>query len=82
VLVKKKLFRGCVFSLYLVAYGAFRLITETIRETPQSFGYLSSYQWLSLVMMALGGGFLLKRMRYPSEAWKSYFAGDAASATR
>jgi len=82
VLVKKKLFRGCVFSLYLIAYGAFRLVTETIRETPQSFGLLSTYQWLSLVMMALGGGFLLKRMRYPSEAWKSYFAGDAASATR
>ncbi len=53
VLVRKKLFRGCVFSLYLIAYGAFRLVTETIRETPQSFGYLTSYQWLSLAMMAL-----------------------------
>jgi phosphatidylglycerol---prolipoprotein diacylglyceryl transferase len=82
VLVKRKLFRGSVFSLYLIAYGAFRLVTETIRETPQSFGFLSSYQWLSLVMMGLGIGFLVKRTWFPSEAWKCHFAEEAAPATR
>ena len=38
VLVKRKLFRGSVFSLYLIAYGAFRPGDgNVIRETPQSF---------------------------------------------
>jgi phosphatidylglycerol:prolipoprotein diacylglycerol transferase len=80
LLVRKKLLRGCVFSLYLIAYGAFRLVTETIRETPQSFGLFSTYQWLSLVMMGLGLGFLLKRTYFPSPAWKAYFAGEGAPA--
>jgi phosphatidylglycerol---prolipoprotein diacylglyceryl transferase len=80
LLVKKKLFRGCVFSLYLIAYGAFRLVTEAIRETPQSFGPLTSYQWLSLVMIGLGAAFLIKRTLFPSAAWKAYFAGEVAPA--
>ncbi|MEZ6054590.1 MAG: prolipoprotein diacylglyceryl transferase [Planctomycetaceae bacterium] len=74
VLVKRKRFQGSVFSLYLVAYGAFRLWAETIRETPQSFGGLTTYQWASLLMIGLGAGFLWKRTCYPSEAWKNHFA--------
>lgn len=79
--VKREKFRGCVFSLYLMAYGAFRFGMETIRETPQSFGGLTTYQWLSLVMIALGSGFFVKRTIFPSEAWKRYFAGESTAGT-
>jgi phosphatidylglycerol:prolipoprotein diacylglycerol transferase len=80
VFVRRKWFQGCVFSLYLVAYGIFRLLTELVRETPQSFGSLTTYQWLSLAMIALGAGFLVKRRCFPSEDWKAYFveAGPTA----
>ena len=79
-LVKRGKFSGCVFSLFLIAYGLFRFVIEAIRETPQSFGWLTSYQWLSLVMIALGAGFFIKRRFYPSETWKSFFAGSAVPA--
>jgi len=78
-LVKRGKFRGCLFSLFLMAYGLFRLGIETVRETPQSFGGLTSYQWLSLVMIALGGGFFVRRTFFPSEAWKRYFADSSAT---
>jgi prolipoprotein diacylglyceryltransferase len=80
--VRRKWFRGCVFSLYLVAYGAFRLLTETIRETPQSFGGLSSYQWASLAMMLIGAAFFVKRSYFPSEAWKSHLKAEMLPATQ
>ncbi|HEY2253297.1 MAG TPA: prolipoprotein diacylglyceryl transferase family protein [Planctomycetaceae bacterium] len=70
VLIRQQRFQGCIFSLYLIAYGFFRLLTEFIRETSHSFGWLSSYQWLSLVMISLGTGFLVKRRTFPSAAWK------------
>jgi prolipoprotein diacylglyceryltransferase len=68
-LVRTKRLRGCVFSLYLIAYGVFRFFSEFIRETPKTFAALSSYQWLSLVMIGLGTGFLLKRSLFPPEIW-------------
>ena len=74
--VKQKRFRGCVFSLYLVAYGVFRLLTETIRETPQSFGSLSTYQWASLAMIGLGTAFFVKRTYFPSDTWKQLLAAE------
>lgn len=80
VLVRRKLMQGCVFSLYLVAYGTFRLVTEFIRDTPHSFGWLSSYQLLSLVMIGLGTGFLVKRLYFPSADWKAHFAKECVAA--
>ncbi len=69
VMVKRRLLFGRLFSFYLIAYGVFRFLTEFIRETPKVFGGLSGYQLLSLVMIALGGAFFLKRTIAPPADW-------------
>ena len=80
LLIRKQRFRGNVFSLYLISYGVFRFLTEFVRETPRLFGPLSSYQWLSLFMVVLGTGFLVKRTYFPSEKWRAYFTTLPGSA--
>ena len=72
VMVKRKILFGRLFSFYLVAYGLFRFLTEFIRDTPKSFGVLSGYQLLSLVMIVLGGAFFLKRTLAPPASWNSF----------
>jgi len=72
VLVKCQCLKGCVFSLYLICYGVFRFLIEFIRETPKSFGPFSAYQWLSLLMVALGASFLVKRRYFPPVIWEQY----------
>lgn len=61
VLVRRNYLKGCVFSVYLMAYGVFRFGTEFLRETPKTFATLSAYQWLALAMVVLGVSFLAKR---------------------
>ena len=65
-MVKNRRLVGNVFSLYLIAYGAFRFSSEFIRETPKSMASLSPYQWLSVVMILLGFAFLIKRTYFPA----------------
>jgi phosphatidylglycerol:prolipoprotein diacylglycerol transferase len=72
VLVKRGLLYGRLFSLYLLLYGAFRFLTEFIRDTPKFLGGLSGYQILSLLMMALGTAFFLKRTWSPPPAWSEF----------
>lgn len=72
VMVKRRLLFGRLFSFYLVAYGVFRFLTEFIRETPKFFGGLSGYQLLSVVMIALGGAFFLKRTFAPPSNWSEF----------
>jgi phosphatidylglycerol:prolipoprotein diacylglycerol transferase len=72
VMVKRKIFFGRLFSFYLIAYGLFRFLTEFIRDTPKSFGVLSGYQILSLVMIVLGGAFFLKRTVAPPSNWNDF----------
>lgn len=79
-LIRHQQFRGSVFSLYLIAYGGYRFASEFIRETPIVFSGWSAYQWLSLVMIAVGAGFLLKRTFLPSDAWKAHFADTPSAA--
>ncbi|MFO1520163.1 MAG: prolipoprotein diacylglyceryl transferase family protein [bacterium] len=67
-LVRRKLFVGRVFSLYLVLYGLFRFFTEFIRETPKIYGSYSFYQMLCVAMVAIGAGELIWRThRYRKE---------------
>ncbi len=75
-LVRNRRMTGCVFSLYLIAYGIFRFLSEFIRETPKSFGSFSAYQWLSIVMVLLGMAFLLKRKRFPAGIWNANVSDD------
>ncbi len=71
-MVKRGMLFGRLFSLYLIAYGAFRFVTEFLRDTPKFFGGLSGYQFLSLVMMALGAAFCLKRTLAPPSSWGEF----------
>jgi phosphatidylglycerol:prolipoprotein diacylglycerol transferase len=68
-LVRTRRCTGCVFSLYLIAYGVFRFLSEFIRETPKTMESLSAYQWLSVAMVTLGTGFFLKRHWFPPAVW-------------
>ncbi len=71
-MVKRGMLFGRLFSLYLMAYGGFRFVTEFVRETPKSFGGISGYQILSIVMIGLGAAFFLKRTLAPPDGWKEF----------
>ena len=70
-LLRRGRLHGRLFSVYLIAYGAFRFAIEFVRETPKTWGPISPYQGLSLVMIALGTAFLVKRTFWPPEAWQN-----------
>jgi phosphatidylglycerol:prolipoprotein diacylglycerol transferase len=54
VLRRRGVLLGQHFHLYLIAYGAFRFLHETLRTTPRDFGPVSGYQLLSLACVAVG----------------------------
>ncbi len=59
---KKQVLPGQHFHLYLIAYGAFRLVHEFLRETPKIAGGLSGYQLASFLLIVLGiTGFLIRQ---------------------
>lgn len=83
VMVKRKILFGRLFSFYLIVYGVFRFLTEFIRDTPKTFGVLSGYQVISLVMIAFGAAFFLKRTIAPPAGWDEFReATKTASANR
>ena len=45
---------GMLFSIYLIFAGVERLLVEIIRLNPE-YGTLSQAQWISLIMILLGG---------------------------
>jgi prolipoprotein diacylglyceryltransferase len=77
-LLRRGLLFGRLFSVYLIAYGAFRFGIEFLRETPKTWGPLSAYQGLCLVMIALGTAFLVKRTFWPPATWKTFIPAPAA----
>jgi phosphatidylglycerol:prolipoprotein diacylglycerol transferase len=53
---------GQHFHLYLIAYGIFRFVHESVRATPRVLGEISGYQIAALAVAALGvAGFALRR---------------------
>jgi phosphatidylglycerol:prolipoprotein diacylglycerol transferase len=71
-LLKREILFGRLFSLYLILYGVFRFGTEIIRDTPKFFGGFSGYQALALLMIFIGGAFLLKRTLAQPGSWKDF----------
>jgi len=62
-MVKRRIARGHLFSIFLVVYGVFRFVTEFWRETPKLYGeWLSGYQVLSLLAALLGAAFIFARI--------------------
>jgi phosphatidylglycerol:prolipoprotein diacylglycerol transferase len=54
VFVRRRVLPGRLFALYLVAYGAYRFLSEFIRDTPHVlFGY-SFYQAFCVLMILAG----------------------------
>ncbi len=50
------LFRGNLMKLDIVAYAAYRFLTEFIRDEPPLWLDLTGYQWASVVLVVLFGG--------------------------
>lgn len=78
--MKRRILFGRLFSLYLIAYGIFRFLTEFIRDTPKFFGPLSGYQLLSLAMVILGAVFLIKRTVAQPASWEQFRPGESGEA--
>jgi phosphatidylglycerol:prolipoprotein diacylglycerol transferase len=53
-LYRRGVLRGRLFALYLVAYGAFRFVSEYWRVTEKAFAGWSAYQWMALAMVVAG----------------------------
>jgi phosphatidylglycerol:prolipoprotein diacylglycerol transferase len=71
-MVKKRIARGNLFSIFLILYGLFRFTTEFVRDTPKLYwGWLSGYQVMSLVAMTLGAAFIIRRIYGSAEASSS-----------
>jgi phosphatidylglycerol:prolipoprotein diacylglycerol transferase len=50
-LLRKGLFRGQLFKLYLIAYFVFRFFTEFLRPEPRLWLDLTGYQWAALALV-------------------------------
>jgi len=53
-LFKKGRMLNQLFHFYLIAYGVFRFSHEFLRVTPKMILGLSGYQWIALLMAAVG----------------------------
>lgn len=60
-LVRRGSLAGRIFNLYLVMYGAFRLLTEPLRDTPHLLWGYSVYQALAVAMIVVGSAALYLR---------------------
>jgi len=64
---KKKMPKGSLFAIYLIGYGFFRILAEFFREPDPQIGFLINYftlgQLLSLLMVIVGTGLLLKKQK-------------------
>ncbi len=72
LMVRRRVLCGHLFAVYLMMYGAFRFLTEFIRDTPKFFDGYSGYQLLSVVMILLGAAFFLKRKLAPPPSWRAF----------
>jgi phosphatidylglycerol---prolipoprotein diacylglyceryl transferase len=51
---RKQRMQGRLFSLYLITYGSFRLVSEFWRETAKVFLGFSAYQWMAIMLVICG----------------------------
>ncbi len=50
---RRKVFRGQLIKLYILAYLGYRILTEFIRPEPRIWLGLTGYQWAALVLIPL-----------------------------
>ncbi|MDI1314212.1 prolipoprotein diacylglyceryl transferase family protein [Prosthecobacter sp.] len=63
LLQRRGLLRDRLFFLYLTAYGVFRFGHEFMRDTPRIWLGLSGYQFISLVLVMVGGVMMWRRTK-------------------
>lgn len=63
LLQRRGLLRDRLFFLYLTTYGLFRFFHEFMRDTPKVFFGLSGYQFIALVIAAIGFCMLRRRTK-------------------
>jgi phosphatidylglycerol---prolipoprotein diacylglyceryl transferase len=59
----RRLFRGQLIKLYILAYLAYRFLTEFLRPEPMIFAGLTGYQWASLALMPVFIGLWIRDAR-------------------
>ena len=69
VMERKRLLRGRLFSVYLVAYGVFRFATEPLRATPKPLDGFSVYQAFCVLLVVVGVAGILRRTLSP--VWRA-----------
>ncbi len=62
-LYRRRVLRGQLFHVYLIAYGLFRGLHEFLRETPRVWGALSSYQIVAALLVAFAVWRFVQRRR-------------------
>ncbi len=67
---KRPMAAGMLFAIYLIMAGMERLLVEFIRLNPLYLG-LSQAQWISIGMILLGGGMMLRLRSMPPEEYLS-----------
>lgn len=68
LLQRRERFRGRLFALYLLVYGAWRFALEPWRETPKSVAGLSVYQLFALALIAAGAWSFRRALPSPARA--------------
>jgi phosphatidylglycerol:prolipoprotein diacylglycerol transferase len=63
VMARRRVLHGRLFALYLVSYGAYRFLSEFIRETPHVLAGYSMYQAFCVLMMVAGAVTLALRRK-------------------
>jgi prolipoprotein diacylglyceryltransferase len=69
---RRQILFGRLFALYLVCYGAFRFLTEFLRETPKAYGDLSAYQLMGLAMIVAGLVAIVLRTVHQPDSWERW----------
>ncbi len=54
LLYRRRRFSGQLFAIFMVAYGTFRYVSETLRATEKAFFGLSAYQWFAVALILAG----------------------------
>lgn len=69
---RRQMLFGRLFALYLASYGAFRFLTEYLRETPKAYDGFSAYQLLSVAMILAGSLALVARTLHQPGHWQRW----------
>ena len=78
MLRKRPMAAGMLFSIYLILAGIERFLVELIRLNPE-YGTLSQAQWISIIMIALGGFMAFKLKDHAvDEGYRSPSQGRSA----